>query len=206
MTTSQKNNSDFKIAAKIGALISKDYAREFFRLLVVYRDISASEAATRLNIHIKTAQDFLEGMEAAGIVSKREAAGEKKRPYFRYSLSQHNIQINLDLNTFYNPDKESIQRTWKIKERLNSGALFKESRDDRISAVHVFEGEGRSREEKRFNLTECQGKFLFHLPFPTQQASRIDIICAEAGVKKECLPEILDIVNVLISHGVIEKF
>ena len=63
---------DFKTAAKFGAYFSKDYAEEIFRLLVNYKDISASEAASRLNLHIQTAQDFLEAMTSLGIFSKKE--------------------------------------------------------------------------------------------------------------------------------------
>jgi len=50
---------DYHIAAKLGASLSKEYAEDFFKLLVNYQDISASEAASRLNLHIRTAQDFL---------------------------------------------------------------------------------------------------------------------------------------------------
>ena len=39
---------DFKRAAKLGNYLSKDYAEDFFNLLVNYQDISASEAASRL--------------------------------------------------------------------------------------------------------------------------------------------------------------
>ncbi len=61
---------DFKTAAQLGTYLSKDYAREFFRLLVSYQDISASEAASRLGLHIKTAQDFLEGLTGIGILRR----------------------------------------------------------------------------------------------------------------------------------------
>ena len=53
---------DFAAARRLGACLSRDYADEFFRLLVNYRDISASEAASRLGLHIRTAQDFLEAL------------------------------------------------------------------------------------------------------------------------------------------------
>jgi len=62
---------DYKTASQLGSLISKDYAENFFKLLVIYQDISASEAASRLNLHISTAQDFLEGLNSQGIVSKK---------------------------------------------------------------------------------------------------------------------------------------
>ena len=59
---------DFKTAAKLGAYFSKDYAEEILRLLVNYIDISASEAASRLNINIHPAQDFLEAMTSLYIL------------------------------------------------------------------------------------------------------------------------------------------
>jgi len=76
---------DFKTAAILGTYISKSYAEDFFKLLVNYHDISASEAASRLGLHIRTAQDFLDAMASLGILEKVEVY-EKKRPYFRYSL------------------------------------------------------------------------------------------------------------------------
>ena len=50
----------FKSAKQLGACLARDYSEAFFRLLVNYRDIAASEAASRLGIHIRTAQDFLD--------------------------------------------------------------------------------------------------------------------------------------------------
>ena len=47
---------NFDTARRLGACLSRDYAGDLFRLLVNYRDISASEAASRLNLHIRTAQ------------------------------------------------------------------------------------------------------------------------------------------------------
>ena len=51
---------DFKQAALLGACLAKDYAPEMFRLLVNYRSLSASEAASRLDLHVQPAQTFLE--------------------------------------------------------------------------------------------------------------------------------------------------
>ena len=87
---------DFKEAAKLGTFLSKDYAEDLFTLLVNYKDISASEAASRLNLHIRTAQEFLEAMTSLGILAKEEVY-EKKRPYFRYSLKKQRITMDLDL-------------------------------------------------------------------------------------------------------------
>ena len=92
---------DFKKISKLSALLSKSFAEEFLRLLVIYQDISASEAASRLDLHIKTAQDFLEELTALDVVERNEVY-EKKRPYFRYSLKKKKLNIEVDFLALYN--------------------------------------------------------------------------------------------------------
>ena len=105
---------DFKSAALFGSCISKDYAENLFRLLDTYKSISASEAASRLNLHIKTVQDFMEAMTTLNIL-KREEVFEKKRPYYRYSLKKDKIVFDLVLTT---PEKEmQIDSSLQIKIR-----------------------------------------------------------------------------------------
>ena len=63
-----------------------------------------------------------------------------------------------------------------IREYKSAKANFSVNRDgDAISAVTIWEGEGREQKERRLSLTTPQGKFLFHLPFP--QARGIGGIC-----------------------------
>ena len=56
----------------MGSCLSKEYAENLFRLLVTYESISASEAASRLGLHIKTVQDFLEALAEVEILGKEE--------------------------------------------------------------------------------------------------------------------------------------
>ena len=72
---------DFKQAAILGSFISKDYAEDIFELLVNYQAISASEAAARLNLHIKTAQDFLEALAPHQLGDEDAAAEELTHPF-----------------------------------------------------------------------------------------------------------------------------
>ena len=195
--------TEFIATQRLASLIAKEYARDFFRLLGLYKTISASEAAARLELHVKTAQDFLEGLDQAGIVEKRTAV-EGKRPYFRYSLIVKRISLSLDLESLHRPERELFPIQGKIRERKGSGALFKEGKAHRISSIHVFEGEGRSRLEKRINLTECQGFFLFYLPFPTEEPQSVSQIIEKAAVADDCLPEVLDLIRILKKHNVIE--
>jgi predicted ArsR family transcriptional regulator len=63
---------NFTEVSKISNLLAKEYAADFLRLLKVYKTISASEASSLLELHIKTAQDFLEGLTQMGILKKEE--------------------------------------------------------------------------------------------------------------------------------------
>ncbi len=81
--------TDFQKAARLGACLSKDYAQDLFRLMVNYHDISASEAASRLNIHIRTTQDFLETLAELGILNKQEQ-GRNHRPGRRAGGARRN--------------------------------------------------------------------------------------------------------------------
>lgn len=194
---------DYTTAAQICAYLSKDYAEDFFKLLVNYQDISASEAASRLSLHIRTAQDFLEGLATLGIVNQTEVH-EKKRPYFRYNLATSSIKIDVDLAVFakQNPG-EGLARL--VREVTNIGANFSVARSgDSFSNVSIWEGEGRERKERKINLTTPQGKFLFHLPFPQARPLAIADIMEKAGVEVEYSTEIQDIVEELARLGMIE--
>ena len=195
---------DFKTAAKLGSLLAKDYAEDIFELLVNYRAISASEVAARLDLHIKTAQDFLEGLTELEILSQEEIL-EKKRPYFRYVLKQDRIILDIDLNQVKR-DPTTDNLSMRIRERENAGARFSVGRsDDYITSVTIWTGTGRDREERKIKLTAPQGKFLFHLPFPKAKPSTVAKIMQKANIEESLAPEILDLVQLLEKHHVIEN-
>ena len=194
---------NFETAALYGAILSKDYAEDFFKLLVNYQDISASEAASRLSLHIRTAQDFLENLTELEVVKKTEVF-ERKRPYFRYTLVQTKLKLELDLSLFEkeNPG-EGLSRL--IREMKENGANFAIARTgDCFSTVTVWEGEGRERQEHKISLTTPQGKFLFHLPFPQARPMTISDIMEKAVIEEDYSKEIQDIVDELIQLDVIE--
>jgi len=195
---------DFKQAAILGSYIAKDYAEDLFRLLATYKSISASEAASRLELHIKTVQDFLEAMSDLGFLGKEEVY-EKKRPYFRYALKVKKISMEIDLAPLFPKEESDDRQTLKIREKKNAGVRFTTSRDSQyISNVTIWIGQGRERTERRINLSIPQGKFLFHLPFPGSEMLSVREIMAKAGVDNSNLSEILDIVDALIEFKVIE--
>ena len=194
----------FKSAKQLGACLARDYSEAFFRLLVNYRDIAASEAASRLGIHIRTAQDFLETLAELDILEKDEVF-EGKRPYYRYSLAQRKIGLEIDLETLLSNDPADDCFERRVRERKGSGAQFATARSGKhIASVTTWSGKGRDRKSRQINLTTPQGRFLYHLPFPTAEPMAIAGIMEKAGVGEENKGEIADLVNVLSERGVIE--
>ncbi len=196
---------DFKTAQRIASVLAKPFAKDILKLLVNYQDISASEAATRLDLHIKTAQDFLEELTALDICEKTEVH-EKKRPYYRYKMKRFRFSIDVDLSALADSSSASAARLLlEIRERKNANTVFTVARSgDFISSVIIFVGKGRKKKERKISLTQAQGKFLYHLPFPTAPPAPIKEIIGQAGVEPGHQSEILDIVNVLTGFGVIE--
>lgn len=194
---------DFKTASQLSSYLAKDYAEEFFKLLVNYQNISASEAASRLSLHIRTAQDFLDGLTDLEIVSKTEVH-EKKRPYFRYTLNLQTIAIEVNLADFAkdNPS-EGLNRL--VREKANAEVNFTVARSgDYISAVSIWEGDGRERKERKISLTTPQGKFLFHLPFPLSKPLSIGDVMEKAEVDQDYSSEIQNVIEELVELDVIE--
>ena len=196
----------FEEAAKFGTYISKSFAKDIFRLLNNYRDISASEAASRLGMHIQTVQDFLEAMADLGILQKKEAI-ERKRPYYRFTLKTQKIVFELDLiEELRNTKGNSIENS-KIREKKNAGVRFSLARNGQyFSSVAIWVGKGRERSEKKINLTTAQGKFLYNLPFPDGEFYSLEEIRIKAGIEIDDMPEIKDLVEELIQFKVIEMF
>jgi len=206
--------TDFETAATLGALLAKEYGRAMFELLVTYQDVAASEAASRLNLHIRTAQDYLDGLAALGIAAKTEVH-EGKRPYFRYALEEREIAVELDLGDLVRRQPgDDLARC--IRERAGSGADFSPARGDNAISSVSFRADDRedgaapdrgtrARKQRRLHLTTPQGAFLFHLPFPDADPLPVAEIMRQAGVDASLAPEILDLVTVLVEAGAVEE-
>ena len=196
---------DFIEARKLSNYLSKEYAEGIFKLLLAYQDISASEAASRLNLHVQTAQEFLETMTFYEILSKQEVS-ESKRPYFRYKLAKRKISLEIDLDKVLAVKDSDDETEYSIREKKNSGAKFTVARSGKLfSSVSIWKGDGRGGKERKINLTEAQGLFLFNLPFPDALPLSVDEIMSRSEVDISQKPEILDIVKELIDLSVIEK-
>jgi len=199
--------NSIEIISILGTLLSKKYGKDLFKLLKVYQDISASEASSRLGLHVQTVQEFLESTTTIGLCEKKEVI-EKKRPYFRYTLIRNELNLQFDINDLVDEGEvdQIKNNSILIREMKNSNSNFTIARGGNFfSTISVTVGEGRERVQKRINLTNAQGKFLYHLPFPDAKPMTIDTIMSEAQIEEINKPEIEDIVQELTNLNVIEK-
>lgn len=189
---------------ELANLLARSFSGEILRMISIYPDISSSEAASRLDIHIQTAQDFLEGMVGTGLAEKVEVM-EGKRPYFRYRLKKRRIDISYNLDDLVGKQDEKEWFSRGIREKRNSGAIFKVgNRQDEIASVTIFEGEGRRRRERKINITRNQGRFLFHLPFPNAKPETIMAIMEKSSIQASHTQEVIDLLSYLIEKDIIE--
>jgi hypothetical protein len=188
----------------ISNLISREYAEGMFRLLAGYDGISASEAASRLDIHIRTAQDFLESLLSLGIVSKSEVL-ESRKPFFRYSIAEPKIDLKFDIHAFAHRGEFSIGTGHLVIEKNNEAVSLNYSeKEQRITSVTQLSGRGRDKKLRRISLTPVQGKFLYFLPFPTAKPESVASLMQKAGLPDVHLPEIYDIISILLDFDAIK--
>lgn len=114
--------------------------------------------------------------------------------------------MELDLEALGTNTDPLDHSTTKIREHKNAGVNFYTAGNNQyFSSVAVWIGKGRERIERIINLTIPQGKFLFHLPFPTAYFESIATIIQKADIEESETSEFLDIVYALFELKVIEK-
>jgi len=193
---------EFDAFTHLATFFSRKFSKELMSLLVQYNDISASEAASRLGLHIKTVQDWLEGLSALGLLNQRTVA-EGKRPFNRYSLTQNRCSISIDFGQLALPADD---QNMCIREKKNADAQFTTaSRGKAISSISIISGKGRSKDVRKLNVNPRQGSFLYFLPFPTAKPKSISEIMDQAGLGHEFLGEIFDLVNLLLKFKIVER-
>ena len=115
------------------------------------------------------------------------------------------MEIDLD-ELFQIQNEPKGKLALKIREIKNAGARFTTSRNNQyISSIVIWRGKGRDQKERKLNLSIPQGKFLYHLPFPSAEFKSISDILKNSEVEGTHTSEILDIIDVLIDFEVIES-
>ena len=141
-----------------------------------------------LNIHIATAQKYLEALEQSGIISSRDRPS-KPRTAKEYSLISPRISIEIDIEALAGagggagggtPDLGEIM----VRERARSDVAFEwDDAGQRITAVLFFRKGLRRRMERKVVLSPDEGRFLWHVPFQSESFRTAQDILGRSGVR-----------------------
>lgn len=113
--------------------------------------------------------------------------------------------IDIDL-TQLQPQPAPGNLARRIREKANARANFSLARGGEFISHETFwVSAGCESKERKISLTNPQGLFLYQLPFPNADFLSILDILHKAGLDENNTLEILDIVDVLEKHGVIES-
>ena len=113
--------------------------------------------------------------------------------------------IGVDLDRLDLENNGTLINNYWIRERKNSGAIFKASGSKpMLSSITFGVGSGRGKKERKISLTSNQGKFLYFLPFPNAEFKSVGSIMKEADVDSSYKEEIADMISILKINNIIE--
>ena len=159
---------------------------------------TASEIAAALRIHIATAQKYLEGLEKGRLLESR-VRPSKPRTAKEYRLRSTSFSINLDIEEM---ERQAIAEAAAAAragaaQQADPAAIFVRERartdvayewDDsgkRITAVMFFRKGLRRRMEKKVSLKDDEGRFLWHVPFQSEDFKSAAAVMEESGLRMD---------------------
>ncbi|MFX1294080.1 MAG: hypothetical protein ACFFD2_04380 [Promethearchaeota archaeon] len=195
-----------KKTKKLSNLIGKEHTDKILHILYKTPNKSASEIAKILNIHIATAQSYLEDLEKFDIVKFR-IRKEGIKPYKEYFLIKTKIRIEIDLNELDKVDQkeQEILRRTRIREKKDLKILYEINQEKSIiKRIHFYEDIGRKNIQYSLDLDELEGRFTWFIPFPSAELQTILKICEKAGIYKIHQQKIIELIKKLEEFGLIE--
>ena len=145
---------------------------------------TASELARELSIHIATAQKYLEELRGLGLVSSRLRKAPT-RHVDEYYLTFKRLELTLDTG-----DAESTRRdgaaalsSLMVKESANQSVAFDvDHKEKRVTRALFLGGGARKSVSGSLELSDIEGRMLWHMPFPSEEARPVSDILGQAGL------------------------
>lgn len=153
-----------------------------------------------------TAMRKLTELESLKLVSKRPRKGSKA---IEYKLAFPRLEFILD---FEAESKKASEGAWEqaerifVREKPNKNVVAESNeREERILRL-VFVRRQRWRAAARvMDLRSLEGRFLWHLPFASQNALSIAHICRHVGIENSLqVVKIIEFIREMDRLGVIE--
>ena len=186
--------------------LAREYCIDLLRELHGTGWSTASEVARNLGIHVATAMRKLSELETLQLLEKRVRAGSDLVEYRPVSAR---VEIVLDFEAEAKAakrDARSVAKSILVRERPNRKVVLEA--DERAEVVRrvVFVKTVRLRTTAQvMELTEAEGRFLWHLPFASEQAASVAEVCRRAKIENPIhVSKLLDFVKEMESRGVVE--
>ena len=193
-------------AREVMTALAREYSVDLLRELHGTGWSTASEVARNLGIHVATAMRKLSELEALGLLEKRVREGTD---LVEYRPVGGRVEIVLD---FDGEAKAAARDAWSVakrilvRERPNRKVVLEA--DERAEVVRriVFVKTVRLRTTAQvMELTEAEGRFLWHLPFASQDAASVAEVCRRGKIENPIhVSKLLDFVKEMESRGVLE--
>jgi len=198
--------ADLEEAREVMTALAREYCIDLLRELHGTGWSTASEVARNLGIHVATAMRKLSELETLQLLEKRVRAGSDLVEYRPVSAR---VEIVLDFEAEAKAakrDARSVAESILVRERPNRKVVLEA--DERAEVVRrvVFVKTVRLRTTAQvMELTEAEGRFLWHLPFASEQAASVAEVCRRAKIENPIhVSKLLDFVKEMESRGVVE--
>lgn len=182
------------------------YSIELLKELHALGWSTATELAREMGIHVATAMRKLAELEPLGLLEKRTRTASR---VVEYSLARPRLEIILDIEA---EARRAAKGAWGRAEKL-----FVKEKPNKNVVVEADEQEGQVRQlvfvkglrwrtvARKLELTDREGRFLWHMPFGSQKALPVAEVCRQAGIKFALqVSKILEFVEEMERLGVVE--
>lgn len=176
---------EIEVFKKRARLLWKPLNIKILEILYFRKWQTASEIASFLGIHISTAVKYLSEFEEVRILEKRMRES-KPRKSMEYKLIDPKIEITLSLKNLIEEEEKIILKKSKkihIREKKDIDASFEWNEKREVIKKINFMVSGQRRIIMDFlELNEIEGKFLWNLPYPSEDFKSVFEICKKAGL------------------------
>ena len=199
------NKKQFHRAAFV---LGKDHSIDLIETLYIKDWTTATEIADELKIHTATAVKYLTELHEIDLVEKRTRPG-KYKDALEYKLINSKINLTLNFDKIIKEESAGViekARSIKVKERVRDDVNY-EWDDDKQKILKInFIGGNLRRGIKEFvSLNDCEGRFLWHVPYPSDESLLVFRICEKAGINNAMdIKKILKFVDFLKDKGVVD--
>jgi len=190
------------------SILGKEHCIDVIETLYIKEWCTATEISEELKIHIATAVSYLSDLHDIGLVERRIRGGKYKDAY-EYSLKSTSINLNLNFKEIVEEEGKGITERAgliKVKEIVSDNVNYEwDDEKQKILKINIVSAGIRRGVQESIELNTLEGRFLWCVPYPSEEGLSVEQICEKAGIKNPIeIKKMLKFVDVLKEKRVIE--